>query len=176
MCLRISFLCALEYDPYICASGGMPKCENWKCENCHKHTTSSNSGQWLFTVAPDEVARCMSTRSNRWICNTCTIPPPNYPPPALVNLPDDQKEEDIVEEKDPPPPSHPPARTEVKCHKLNAVGWVSCGCPMRRLRESMPGLRLRRRLSMFRRMMTRKMIRRKTTWMEITMIRRLGIL
>ena len=107
----------------------MPKCENWKCENCHKHTTSSNSGQWLFTVAPDEVARCMSTRSNRWICNTCTIPPPNYPPPALVNLPDDQKEEDIVEEKDPPPPSHPPARTEVKCHKLNAVGWGQLWMP-----------------------------------------------
>ena len=100
-----------------------------KCENCHKHTTSSNSGQWLFTVAPDEVARCMSTRSNRWICNTCTIPPPNYPPPALVNLPDDQKEEDIVEEKDPPPPSHPPARTEVKCHKLNAVGWGQLWMP-----------------------------------------------
>ena len=101
----------------------------WKCENCHTHTIISNSGQWLFTVAPDEVARCMSTRSNRWICNTCTTPPPNYPPPALVNLPDDQKEEDIVEEKDPPPPSHPPARTEVKCHKLNAVGWRELWMP-----------------------------------------------
>ena len=116
---------------HICASGGNARIAIYmpKCENCHKHTTSSNSGQWLFTVAPDEVARCMSTRSNRWICNTCTIPPPNYPPPALVNLPDDQKEEDIVEEKDPPPPSHPPARTEVKCHKLNAVGWGQLWMP-----------------------------------------------
>ena len=101
----------------------------WKCENCHTPTIISNSGQWLFTVVPDEVARCMSTRSNRWICNTCPTPPPNYPPPALVTRPDDQKEEDIVEEKDPPPPSHPPARTEVKCHKLNAVGWRELWMP-----------------------------------------------
>ena len=101
----------------ICASGAMRD-----CENCGKHCTGSNAGQWLFTVGPGAIAECMQWRSNLWICNTCTTPPPNYPPPALVNRPDDQKEEDMVGKKDPPPPSHPPARTEVKCDKLNTVG------------------------------------------------------
>ena len=94
-----------------------------KCDNCGKHCTASHVGQvWL--VSPVVVQQ-----RETWVCNNCAIPPPNYPPPALVNLPDDQKEEDIVEEKDPPPPSHPPARTEVKCHKLNTVGWGQLWMP-----------------------------------------------
>ena len=97
-----------------CASGDMSK-----CDKCGKLCTGSHVGQVWMVVQDLET----------WVCNNCAIPPPNYPPPALVNLPDDQKEEDIVEEKDPPPPSHPPARTEVKCHKLNAVGWRELWMP-----------------------------------------------